>query len=216
MRSEDPKYQYIESLFQTENEIKLKSRQLADQFHRGMISLSPVEGRILQLLTHLMRGEKFVEIGTLTGLSAQYILDGLPNGSTLWTLEKSIEQAMGTQKIFSELSKNKTVNLVVGDAQATLKELETHGPFDGVFIDGNKSAYLEYLNWSEKNIRIGGLIIADNVFLRGAVWGEPSDKFSSKQIQVMKEFNQRLTDPSKYLSCFIPSNEGMLVAIKKG
>lgn len=110
---------------------------------------------------------------------------------------------------------NKKIEFVLGDAREELKKLEALGPFDGIFIDGNKAAYMDYLEWAEKNIKTGGLILADNVFLNGSVWGEASARFSEKQIRIMQEFNKRLADPDKFVSVIAPTFEGLYIAIKK-
>ena len=103
----------------------------------------------------------------------------------------------------------------MGDAREELEKLNSLGPFDGVFIDGNKAAYGDYLAWAEQNLRVGGVILADNIFLSGSVWGESTQqKFSDKQIRVMQEFNNRLSDPTKFQSAVVPTFEGLFVAIK--
>ncbi|MES3036924.1 MAG: O-methyltransferase, partial [Bdellovibrionota bacterium] len=71
------------------------------------------------------------------------------------------------------------------------------------------------LAWAEKNLRSGGIIVGDNVFLRGGVYGNNDTPFSAKQIEVLKSFNSKLADPKFYETCLIPTGEGLLVAIKK-
>lgn len=212
--------QYISSLMNQESKGELQSRLFAEQLGLGRISLSTNEAGILEMMIRLHGGEKFVEIGTLTGLSMQAILRALPENAKLWTLEKNtIHADYAAQALMnSELSEKKKlqVQFIVGDARQTLQEMTAQSPFDGVFIDGNKAAYLDYLKWSEENIKPGGIIIADNVFLSGAVWGEETkQKFSEKQIRVMQEFNRSLFNFEKYFSALIPTEEGMIVAIKK-
>ncbi|MNT10850.1 putative O-methyltransferase [compost metagenome] len=161
--------------------------------------------------------KKFVEIGTLTGLSAQYIFEALPEGGELWTLEKDPKHAGMAQQAFAKMNvaSSKKIHVIVGDARIELEKLAALGPFDGVFIDGNKAAYMDYLMWSEKNLRAGGLVLADNVFLSGAVWGDATtQKFSEKQVRVMQEVNLRLADKSLYTSSLIPTFEGLFAAIK--
>jgi caffeoyl-CoA O-methyltransferase len=85
-----------------------------------------------------------------------------------------------------------------------------------VFIDANKSAYLEYLDWAINNTTRGGLIVGDNTFLFGGVYGESRNERSSQnQIKVMKEFNRRLADQTIFESCLIPTSEGLTVGIRK-
>jgi predicted O-methyltransferase YrrM len=224
MRTEIPKsQQYIESLCLAESATKLKSREFARELGLDRISLSSAEGALLTFLVRLHggatasgAGAKIVEIGTLTGLSAQYLIEGTDAGGKVWTLEKSEVHAAKAVEAWSEHPRASDIHAVVGDARATLAGIEANGPFDLLFIDGNKAAYGDYLAWGEKNVRAGGLIIADNVFLSGAVWGESTtQKFNEKQIRVLQEFNRRLADPALYDSVLVPTLEGLFVAMKK-
>jgi len=160
--------------------------------------------------------KKFVEIGTLTGLSAQYIFEALATEGALWTFEKDPRHSEKAGQIFTQLDQtSKKIHMIVGDARSELESIIAQGPFDGIFIDGNKAAYLDYLAWAEKNVRPGGLILADNVFLSGAVWGAATkQRFSEKQIQVMQQFNQRLADSSLFTSVIVPTQEGLYLALK--
>jgi predicted O-methyltransferase YrrM len=208
--------QYIEGLYGAENSFKAMSREAATELGLARISLSAGEGRLVSFFLRALKVKKCVEIGTLTGLSAQYILDALTAGGELWTFEKSPEHIEKAEKVFADLKPSSKIHLVAGDAQEKLLEIENVGPFDAIFIDGNKAAYGNYLAWAEKNLRRGGLILADNVFLSGAVWGDTSTgRFSDKQIKVMREFNQRLADESLYDSALVPTHEGLFCAIKK-
>lgn len=219
MRNEIPNEQaYIESLASAEVASKQKSRESAEELGLGGISLSPSEGQLLAFLVRRHQCRKFVEIGTLTGLSAQYILEGMDGEGELWSLEKTGLHAQKAVEALADHPAGNRVHVIVGDARLTLESLKARGPFDGIFIDGNKAAYGDYLAWAEQNVRPGGLIIGDNVFLSGAVWGESegqAGKFSEKQVHIMKEFNKRLADPALYDSVIIPTKEGMSFSVKK-
>ncbi|QDK36455.1 O-methyltransferase [Bdellovibrio sp. NC01] len=211
------KEEYLNSLFANESENKKLSRQFAEELGLARISVSAPEAKLISLLVKLHGCRKFVEIGTLTGLSAQYIFESLPDGGELWTLEKDPAHGEKSAAVFANLDQSpKKIHLVMGDAREELEKLSALGPFDGVFIDGNKAAYMDYLLWAEKNVRRGGLILADNVFLSGSVWGDRSaQKFSDKQVRILQEVNQRLADPNLYEGVIVPTFEGLYVAIKK-
>jgi predicted O-methyltransferase YrrM len=212
-----PKEAYMDSLLQQESPLKLQSRQFAHELGLSRISISPAEAQLIKTLVRLHGARKVVEIGTLTGLSAQYIFDALPEGGELWTLEKDPKHGEMATQAFAGLDQSrKKIHLVMGDAREQLKQLSEQGPFDAVFIDGNKAAYFDYLMWSEANLRVGGLVLADNIFLSGAVWGGATQqKFSDKQIRIMREFNDRLANPDLYEAAIVPSYEGLYVAVKK-
>lgn len=211
--------EYLDSVVPAENPTKLASRMAAEKLGLARISVAPHEAQLLKVLVTLAGCRRFIEIGTLTGLSAQYLWEALPEGGELWTLEKAPEHAEEARKIFETLNSsggmNKKIHVVVGDARVELLKLAELGPFDGIFIDGNKAAYGDYLTWAETHIRKGGLVLADNVFLSGAVWGEATtQKFSEKQIKVLQEFNRRVTNPDLYQGVIVPTWEGLSVSVK--
>lgn len=216
MRKVKPKsYHYIEDLSVNENQLQLKARENSEKLGLEGISLSKVEAQILQFFLASISAKKIVEIGTLTGLSALYILESLASDAFLWTLEKSSEHANMAVEVLSEFIRKNQCQVVVGDAKEKLQELSNEAPFDAVFIDGNKAAYLDYFNWAVEHIRVGGLIIADNVFLAGAVWGDQSaQKFNEKQIRVVKEMNQLAFTNKNLKSIILPTEEGLMICKK--
>lgn len=194
----------------------LEAHKKAESLKLLGISLSFAEASLLTFVVQSYACKKFVEIGTLTGFSALAILQGMGAGAELWSFEKNSEHAGIAQNILNAFigNQSKKAKVIIGDAEVELAGIEKNGPFDGIFIDGNKAAYSRYLDWAEKNVKPGGLIIADNVFLEGSVYGEKTEKFREKQIQVMREFNTRLSHPQKYLFSLVPTAEGLIVAKK--
>jgi predicted O-methyltransferase YrrM len=207
---------YFDSLSSGTNPLLQKAREAATGLGLQRISLGDLELGILKTWVLSHGCKSFIEVGTLTGASGLAILGGMPEGAKFWTLEHEQKHADLANPVLQEAAraKNQQCKIVVGDAREKLSEIAGEGPFDGIFIDGNKAAYGDYLAWAEKNVRKGGIIIADNVFLGGAVLGETNDKFSAKQVQVMKEFNQRLMNEDLFASCLIPTSEGMFVGVK--
>lgn len=219
MRSKElsPRSKYIEALstsqIDEEFAARLQMAKLAsDRFDKSGISLSASEGHLLSRFIQQHGCKTFLEIGTLTGYSALWILRGLGELGRLITLEKDPAHAQAAFEVLAPEVSAKTCEIIVGDARESLKSIALQ--FDGIFIDGNKAAYLDYLLWAESHVRLGGLIISDNVFLSGAVWGEQDTPFSEKQVRVMSEFNQRLFDRTKYSSYLVPTDEGMLISVK--
>lgn len=210
-------YQYIESLLPRESDLHLQAREAANTLGLAHISISPVEANLVYHLIKMNKCKKFVEIGCLTGLSGVYILQALGSNGMLWTFEKDFKHAELAKPILERacLNSGAKFEIILGDAQQTLATINHYGPFDGIFIDGNKAAYSAYLEWAQQNIKTGGLIIADNVFLRGGVWGRTESNFSEKQIKVMQEFNNKLCDQKLFETFFIPTSEGLSVSRKK-
>jgi predicted O-methyltransferase YrrM len=211
---ESLKEKYLQSLSLTEDPNMKWAKEQSELLNKSGISLNTYEGYLLYFFIKSNKCKKIVEIGTLTGYSSLWISKALPIDGQLWTIEKSPEHAEIARQTF-EKSKDLRIHLVTGDAIEKLSELESQGPFDAVFIDGNKSAYLKYLHWTEKNLKTGGLLLADNTLLRGAVYSENSSSpFSKKQISIMNEFNSELANSGKFLSLLLPTEEGFTIAYK--
>ena len=158
MRKNNPKsYEYIEKLAPGESALMVKARENSDQLGLGGISISSTEAQIIKFHLTAVQPRRVVEIGTLTGLSALHILEVLPEDGVLFTLEKSVQHANLAQEVLADEIKKKRCEIVIGDAQENLKGLSTKGPFDAVFVDGNKAAYLDYFNWAIENTRSGVL-----------------------------------------------------------
>lgn len=216
MRKVQPKsYQYIESLLVPESDEMRQARENAQKLGLEAISLPSPEAALVQFHLRSIEIKKMVEIGTLTGLSALYWREAMGDNSDLWTLEKSPEHVRMAQELFEKCKVGPRVHVVEGDARVTLQALATQAPFDAVFIDGNKAAYLDYFKWAIEHTRLGGVIVADNVFLSGAVWGEStSQKFNEKQITAVREMNRLAFDREKFQSVLIPTEEGLLICKK--
>src|SRR5260370_12713178 len=85
-----------------------------------------------------------------------------------------------------------------------------------VFIDADKAGYVKYLDWAEKNVPRGGLIVGDNTFLFGALWDDMRSGHGIEpwMIPIMGEFNLRLANSALYNSILVPTAEGMTIPQK--
>jgi predicted O-methyltransferase YrrM len=215
VRTETEEQKYLNEVFGLEDTELAEIRTELHRHNVEYMSVSAAEARLLQFLVRVTGARKIVEVGTLFGYSALAMAKILPEDGQIWTLEKSVENFTIAQKHFQKFSAGRKIRALNGDATETLEDIQIEGPFDLVFIDADKAGYCRYLDWAEKNVRPGGYIIGDNTFLFGALWGPPRDRnINDKQIAVMKDFNRRLADTSKYNSTLIPTVEGLTVAQK--
>ena len=218
MRKEKtPKQTYIESLVPAETSEMTTARLSSFELGLDGISLSAVEASLVQTLAQACWGiatsKKCVEIGTLTGLSALYWLQMLGSSGQLWSFEKSLEHFARAEKNLKYYIYRKQCHLILGDAVEMLPSIDDSGPFDFIFIDGNKAAYLDYWAWAEKNVAQGGVIFVDNVFLGGSVFdGDDTGRFSAKQIAVVQQMNAAAFAHKDFLTTLIPTDEGLLMA----
>jgi predicted O-methyltransferase YrrM len=133
--------------------------------------VSPLQGRLLELMTRLVRASEVLEIGTLGAYSTISIARGLPSGGRIVTLEANPVHAEVARKNLASAGVADRVELRLGPALQSLPvlEAEERGPFDFVFIDADKPSNPDYLAWALRLTRPGSLIIADNVVRNGAV-----------------------------------------------
>lgn len=213
MRADGEKQRYLNETFGLNDQDLNEIRQELLRHNVEFMSISGAEARILQFLVKLIQARKVLEIGTLFGYSTLAIAKALSDEGRIWTLEKSSENFAIASQHFQKYKAGSKVTALHGDASALLPTLESQGPFDLIFIDADKAGYATYLDWAEKNLRQGGLIVGDNTLLFGALWGPAEGRrITEKQINSMREFNSRLSDQTRYNSVLIPTAEGLTVA----
>ena len=109
---------------------------------------------------------------------------------------------------------DKKIKLFEGRAENILMNMDEK--FDMVFIDAEKNHYLDFLNLVEDKLKEGGLMVADNTLLSGAVYSEELPyRIRKTTRENMVEFNKRLANENKYTSILLPVDDGITIAIKK-
>ena len=117
------------------------------------MQISAHEGRILQFLVQISKAKKVVEIGTLYAYSTLHIARALPEKGKVFTLDISSERHKKSQEILKSSKDSKKIKWISGPALDGLKSIEKSAPFDMIFIDADKEAYMKYLLWAEKHFK---------------------------------------------------------------
>jgi predicted O-methyltransferase YrrM len=99
----------------------------------------------------------------------------------------------------------------VGPALERLPGVEGDGPFDLVFVDADKAAYPAYLDWAERNLRLGGAVIADNVFRRAAF---PLSGDDPRAADGIRRFNEALARSGRFRATMLPLEDGFAVGVR--
>jgi predicted O-methyltransferase YrrM len=159
------------------------------------ISVSPSQGKLLQMLAQILGAGSILEIGTLGGYSTIWLARGLRPGGHLITLEVDPKHADVAQLNVSRAGLQDVVEVRIGNALETLPQLsaERRGPFDLIFIDADKQNIPAYFQWALKLSRRGTLIVVDNVVRSGAVIDAES---SDPNIQGVRRFIELLSAES--------------------
>ncbi|MDT6982038.1 O-methyltransferase [Streptomyces lusitanus] len=135
------------------------------------IAVSPLQGKLLQLLARLQGARRVLEIGTLGGYSTIWLGRALPADGRLVTLEYDPRHAEVAVRNLARAGLAERVEVRVGPALETLPKLadEQPPPFDLVFIDADKANNPHYVEWALRLTAAGSLIVLDNVVRGGRV-----------------------------------------------
>ena len=208
----DQKTKYIRENFSLEDELLVQIRNDCLVVNRP-INITPEEGKLLQVLIKLGNYKNILEIGTFYGYSTIWMAGALSENGNIVTIEKDENSYMQAKSNFLMANLNDKINIIKDNAINVLNSLDIE--FDMIFIDADKINYVNYLNWAEKHIRNGGLIVADNTLLSGAVYMEKLPYRIRKTARdTIKEFNIRLSNKEKYTSILLPSTDGIIIAVK--
>jgi len=208
---------YVEGLF-IGTDAALEAA-VADSQAAGLpaIQVSAVQGRLLHLLALLVRARRILEIGTLGGYSTIWLARALPEDGRLISLEYEPRYAEVARANIVRAGLAERVEIRIGRGLETLAALAGEGaaPFDMVFIDADKDAYLEYLQWALRLTRSGSLIVADNVVRRGVIPVAGEDGARALGIQ---RFNAALAAEPRVTATILPlagskGFDGMALAV---
>lgn len=205
---------YATELTADESETQAWVREEMERRGLPMIQVSPLEGRLLAVLAATVDARRVLEIGTLGGYSALWLLSLLGPDARLVTLEKEPEHAAVAREAFARAGLTERVDLMVGDARETIGDLEPVPPFDVVFLDADKEGYPLYFRRAVRFLRPGGLLLGDNAFWDGRA-AEPGDD-PEPSTRAIRTFNRELADDPRFDAVIVPVRDGLAVARFRG
>jgi caffeoyl-CoA O-methyltransferase len=132
-----------------------------------VIQVSPLRGRLLQVLAAACGARKILELGALAGYSGIWLARALPADGRLISLEISEKHAAVARASLERAGLADRAEVRVGPGAELLPGLRAEAPFDLVFIDANKEGYPQYLEWALALTRPGSIIVADNCVRAG-------------------------------------------------
>jgi caffeoyl-CoA O-methyltransferase len=202
---------YVERLLEPEDERLREVRERSVAAGLPSIAVGPFDGRHLEVIARGAGARRIVEIGTLGGYSGICLARALPPGGVLHTFEAVPRHVAVAEESFRRAGVADRVRIHLGRALDRLPEIEPEGPFDLVFVDADKAAYPDYLAWAERNLRVGGLLLADNVFRRAAFPVEGDDPRNADGI---RRFNESLARSGRFRTTMLPIEDGLAVGVR--
>ncbi len=187
-------------------------RQLAEETRAGvpvpeMLS-GHLQGRLLALLSRLVRPRQILEVGTYTGYSAICLAEGLAKNGTLHTIDIDPGLQPIIQRYLEKAGLSEQVVLHTGDAADIIPALE--GPFQLVFLDADKVRYPLYFDLVIEKVTPGGLIIADNVLWSGKVLEKEQDE----DTRALAEYSRKVQADPRVSNLLLPVRDGLMIAQK--
>lgn len=198
----DPEGDYLHRLYR-DTQLRLSYGQMAS---------GHIQGRLLKMLTRMIRPQTVVELGTFSGYSALCIAEGLEPGAELHTFEIYDEQEDFTRPWFEGSDYADRIHLHIGDALELLPQMDLHPQM--AFVDADKRSYVEYYEMLLPMMPSGGYIIADNTLWYGHVVEEHTRE-SDRQTLGVKAFNDLVAQDERVEKVIVPVRDGLTLIRKK-
>lgn len=176
----------------------------------GRMCSGHIQGRLLRMLTAMIRPANVLELGTFTGYSALCIAEGMGAGGKLVTVEVDDELEDTIREAFASAPEGDRIELRIGDAEEVAREFPD-GSFDMIFIDADKRRYPAYFREAKRLLRPGGYMIADNILWDGHVI--ESDRNDS-QTEGVREFNRMAAADPDVEVVILPVRDGLSIIRK--
>ncbi len=166
------------------------------------------QGRVLSMISKLIQPKSILEIGTYTGYSALCLAEGLSKEGKLYTIDKNEELEELQYKYFQKSDYKDQITQYVGNAIDIIPTINSK--FDLVFIDADKSNYVNYFHLIIEKMNKGGVILSDNVLWSGKVVEELDPK--DTDTKVLLEYNRLLNDDSRLETVLLPIRDGLTIS----
>ncbi|MDA9072098.1 O-methyltransferase [bacterium] len=164
------------------------------------------QGRVLSMISKMIRPERILELGTYTGYSALCLAEGLSKNGKLHTIDKNEELEDFVQGFIDRSPFQNNIQQHIGNALEIIPQLKED--WDIVFIDADKENYINYYDLLLPNLKSGCYILADNILWSGKVVDETAQ---DKDTELLREFNKRMTEDSRVENVLLPIRDGIQI-----
>ncbi|HEX8425164.1 O-methyltransferase [Hymenobacter sp.] len=179
--------------------------------HARMLS-GHAQGRLLSMISHMIRPRRVLELGTFTGYAALCLAEGLAPDGELHTIEFNLELEDRIRRYIAAAGLAKRLHLHMGPVAEVLPNLA--GPWDLVFIDADKINNDTYYELVLPQVSAGGFLLIDNVLWGGKVLAAHQLKASDKDTLAVRTFNDKVQADSRVENVFLPLRDGLLLVRK--
>ncbi|MFB6258417.1 MAG: O-methyltransferase [Flavobacteriales bacterium] len=202
---------YAQHLSSPEPEVLQElSRETQEKVEKPQMLSGHLQGRILSMLSHMIRPRQVLDIGTYTGYSAICLAEGLQVNGIVRTVDKNEELREMAERYFQRSGLSSHITYHSGNALELIDEWEA--PFDLVFIDADKENYHRYYDQVFERVPSGGYIIADNVLWKRKVLESEQEKDAITQS--LQAYNEKVRNDDRVENLILPVRDGLSIARK--
>ncbi|MBT3561237.1 MAG: O-methyltransferase [Flavobacteriaceae bacterium] len=167
------------------------------------------QGRLISLISKLIKPKKVLEIGTYTGYSALCIYEGLDKKGIIHTIDKNEELVEIQKKYFKKTGEREKFIQHTGNALEIIPEINE--TFDLIFLDADKENYINYFNCIIDKLNKNGVILADNVLWSGKVNDE---RHQDETTKILRLFNELVNNDNRVETILLPIRDGISIIRK--
>jgi caffeoyl-CoA O-methyltransferase len=202
--------EYLERLLPANTGLLAEMEEYAAE-HRVPIADREV-ARFLEITARAISARRVLEIGMAIGYAALQLARGLPVDGLVVTIEPNDEMIRLTESYLERAGLRERVRIERGYALEIMPKLSE--TFDLIYIDAVKEEYSDYLDLAIEMLRVGGVIVVDNVLWGGQVAGEIRSPDQTASTQALREFNQHLVRHPQLLAEVLSVGDGLGYAVK--
>lgn len=211
----EPLYNYLAHHAMTPNPVLPSLAEETSKLPGANMQIAPEQGAFMHILCKLIHAKRVVEVGCYTGYSAICMASALPKDGKLYTLDVNEETTQVAKRYFAAAALAHLIDLKLGPALTTLPALLEQcgaGSFDVMFIDADKVNMPAYYEWGLKLLRVGGLILADNVLWSGRVIDENDQ---SADTLAIRRFNDAVKTDERVDRVMLNVADGLFICRKR-
>ncbi|GGW72423.1 putative O-methyltransferase YrrM [Winogradskyella epiphytica] len=187
------------------------TRETYQKILQPIMLSGPYQGRVLSMISKLIRPKSILELGTFTGYSTLCLAEGLAPNGELHTIDINEELVDFQRKYFDKSDYGEQIIQHTGSALDIIPKLDQ--TFDLVFIDADKPNYSNYFHLIIDKLKKGGIILSDNVLWHGKVVEPLNDK--DKSTKAVLEYNTLLKNDKRIETVLLPIRDGLTISRKK-
>lgn len=169
-----------------------------------------IQGLFLQMISNLVKPKRILELGTFTGYSTICLAKGLTNDGLIYTIEEEPELEYIIHKYLHQTPFYSKVKLMIGKALDIIPSL--HETWDIIYIDADKTNYLNYYKLLLPSLSNNGILLADNVLWSGKILNHPSS--DDKETKALSEFNEYVQNDNNVTNLLLPLRDGIMIVQK--